>query len=136
MESTKKIENLLRHELDNWIRWGRKKDWKPVGFKCPLGYMFRSTSYPLLQCDEPQAVKLERIVVGLPELHRRALVMHQLDRAAVNGFVRIVIGRDEKARLLGVGKSRYHELVNQALKMVLRHYPELVLPQVREADYD
>jgi hypothetical protein len=124
---TKEVESILRHELENWLRWGRKRDWMPVSFKCPLGFLYKSTdvhegSYRALPYDESEAVKLERIIVSLPQKHRQAFVMHHLDRAAVFGMVRIVRGRDEKARLLSVAKSRYHELVGQAHNIILREW--------------
>lgn len=126
---TKEIEGILRHELENWIRWGRKKDWLPVSFRCPLGFLYKSeggeTVASSLPCDGLEAAKLERIVVGLPQKHRQAFVMHQLDRAAVRGVVVIVRGRDDKARLLGLHKSRYHEVLSQAFNMVYREWQKI-----------
>lgn len=128
----KEIELKMRHELENWIRWGRQKDWMPASFRCPLGFLFKSSDARSghdvrpLPCDGLEAVKLERIIVGLPQKHRQAFVMHQLDRAAVNGVVRIVEGRDDKARLLGVQKSRYHEILAQAFNMVWREWQKII----------
>jgi hypothetical protein len=124
---TKEIESILRHEIENWMRWGRRRDWLPVGFRCPLGFLYRATdvhqpSYRRLPCDEGDAARLERIVVSLPERHRQAFVMYHLDKAHVNNHVVVVTGRDDKARLLGVQKSRYHDLVSQAHNMVLREW--------------
>jgi hypothetical protein len=124
---TKEIENLLHHELENWMRWGRRRDWLPAGFRCPLGFLYRATdvhqpSYRRLPCDEGEAARLERIIVSLPDRHRQAFVMYHLDKAHVNNHVTIVTGRDDKARLLGVQKSRYHDLVSQAHNMVLREW--------------
>jgi hypothetical protein len=124
---TKDIESILRPEIENWIRWGKKRDWMPVGFRCPLGFLYKSTdvheaSHRALPCDEGSAAGFERIIIGLPERHRKAFVMHQLDRAHVQGWIVIVQGRDDKARILGVQKSRYHELVSQAFNMVLRDF--------------
>lgn len=124
---TKEIESILRLEIENWIRWGMKRDWMPVGFRCPLGYLFKTTdvhevSYKPLPCVDGVAADFERVVVGLPVKHREAIVMHLLDRAHANGLLVVVAGRDDKARLLGVQKSRYHELVAQAMNMVLREW--------------
>lgn len=129
----KEVESVMRHELENWIRWGRKKDWLPASFRCPLGFLLKSTEVhdtaadKELPCDGLEAVKLEKIIVGLPQKHRQAFVMHQLDRAAVNGMVKIVRGRDDKARLLGLQKSRYHELLAQAFNMVWREWQKIVV---------
>lgn len=128
MESTKKIENTLRHELDNWLRWGRKKDYLPVSFRCPLGFMYKSTDVHQASIDRTttpndiEAVRFERIVVGLPERHRMAFVMYQLERAAVEGKVYIKITRGDAARLLGVQVRQYHYMVNQAHSMILREW--------------
>ncbi|HJV75358.1 MAG TPA: hypothetical protein VJ654_14120 [Noviherbaspirillum sp.] len=128
---TKEIESILKHEIDNWVRWGKKRDWMPVGFRCPLGFMYKSTdvheaSYKPLPCDEGNAARFERIVISLPERHRSAFVMHQLDKAHVQGWIVILRGRDDKARILGVQKSRYHELVSQAYNIVLREWKKFV----------
>lgn len=126
MQGTKEIEGILRHELDNWIRWGRRRDWKPVGFKVPLGYLYKSTDVhdddkPIrFVCDEIGAAGFERIVVSLPEKHRQAFVMHHLGRAHARGRIVILKGRDEGAKLLGVQVRQYHYLINQAHNMVLR----------------
>ncbi|MBV8667048.1 MAG: hypothetical protein JO269_11250 [Burkholderiaceae bacterium] len=122
---TKDIENILHHDIENWMRWGRRRDWLPMSFRCPLGFLYRASevrhaSFRRPPCDELEAARFERIVVSLPERHRQAFVMHHLDKAHVNNHVVIVSGRDDKARLLGVQKSRYHELVRQAHHVVLR----------------
>jgi hypothetical protein len=131
MQGTKEIESLLRHELDNWLRWGRRRDWMPVGFKVPLGYLYKSTdvhetTYRPLPCNENQAVRLERIIVELPEIHRKAFVMYQLDRAVVNGYIRRVStyhgGYHQNAAVLGMAKSKYYQIVQQAHNMVLREW--------------
>jgi hypothetical protein len=124
---TKEIEHILQHEIENWMRWGRRRDWLPMGFRCPLGFLYRASdvhqpSYRRPPCDEIDASRLERIIIALPERHRQAFVMHHLDKAHVNSHVVIVTGRDDKARLLGVQKSRYHDLVSQAHNMVLREW--------------
>lgn len=126
MEGTKEIENILRHELDNWLRWARRRDYLPTSFRVPLGFLFKSTDAP----DEPRQVRVtvdeigaagfERIIVSLPERHRQAFIMYQLGRAHVAGKVRVIKGREDCARLLGVGNWQYHNLVRQAHSMVLR----------------
>jgi len=127
MRGTKQIETILRYELDNWLRWGRRRDWMPTSFRVPLGYLYQSR-YPIdadqrlnsVRTDEIDAAQFERIVVGLPQQHRQAFVMHHLEKAAVAGFVVIIKGRDDRARVLGLQKSRYHEVVQQAHSMILR----------------
>jgi hypothetical protein len=127
---TKDAEAILSHEIENWIRWGRKKDWRPASFRCPLGFLYKSSdtltpTYRPPECKEIEAVKMERIVVGLPQRHRQAFVMHHLERAAVDGQVFIQVGRNQAARILGVQLRQYHYLVNQAHTMVLREYNRL-----------
>lgn len=127
---TKEIESILHHEIDNWIRWGRKRDWMPVGFRCPLGFLYKSTdvhevSYKSLPCDIGAAAKFERLVISLPERHREAFVMHQLDKAHMNGSVVILKGRFDKARLLGVQVRQYHNIVLQAHNIILREWKKI-----------
>ncbi|WP_157845786.1 hypothetical protein [Herbaspirillum huttiense] len=120
---TKEVEGILHHEIENWLRWGRKRDWMPMGFRCPLGFAYKgSRASCVAPFDEQAAVALERIVISLPDKHRQAFVMHHLERAAVRQSIVIVRGRDMKARLLAVGKSRYHEIVAQAHNIVLREW--------------
>lgn len=127
---TKEVVEILRHEIVNWLRWGRKRDWKPVGFRCPLGYLFKSTdtwaeTRKASPCDDHEAAKFERVVVSLPERHRQAFTMYWLDKAAADGMVRIVTGRDEKARLLGLQKTHYHEIIGEAHNIVLREWRKI-----------
>ncbi len=127
MQGTKQIETILRHELNNWLRWGRCRDWMPVGFRCQLGMMYKSLDREDVEapknftpCDEIGAAQFERIVVALPQRHREAFVMHHLEKAAVNGWIMIQVGRNDAARLLGVQVRQYHYMVNQAHGMILR----------------
>lgn len=127
MQGTKEIEGILRHEIENWMRWGRKRDWMPTGFRCPLGMMYKSLDRDdveqpgqFIRCDEIGAAQFERIVIALPERHRQAFVMHHLEKAAVNGWIMIQVGRNDAARILGVQLRQYHYLVNQSHGMVLR----------------
>jgi hypothetical protein len=124
---TKEVEGILRHELENWLRWGRKRDWLPMSFACPLGFLYKSTdvhdsTYRELPCDGIEAAKLERIIVSLPQRHRQAFVMHMLGKAEINGYIRIIKGREDAARILAVQVRQYHNLVVQALNMVLREH--------------
>ena len=120
---TREVENILHYEIENWIRWGRKRDWLPTGFRCPLGFGYkRSPANYVLPCDERTALLFERVVIALPEKHRQAFVMHHLERAAVRESIVTVRGRNMKARLLAVGKSRYHQIVGQAHNIVLREW--------------
>lgn len=120
----KQIENLLRSELDNWIRWGRRKDWLPRSFKCPLGFLYKSPDvfgglpHRPPPCDELEAERFERIVCALPPRMRTAFVMYQLDRAHVSGHVVVIQGRKRKADILGVSVGQYHYLVRQAHRML------------------
>lgn len=128
MQGTKEIESLLRHELDNWIRWGTRRDYLPPSFKCPVGFLFKSTDvhhepvYRAPRVNDIEAARFEKIVVGLPERHRQAFVMYHLERASVKGKVFIHIGRGDAAKLLGVQVRQYHYMVNQAHAMVLRDW--------------
>lgn len=121
---TKQVEAILADDIENWVRWGRKRDWMPSSFRCPLGFLYKSTdvheaSHKPAPCDGIEAVRFERVVISLPERHRQAFVMYHLERAAINGMVRIVKGYNEAARLMGMQKTRYYEILGQAHNMVL-----------------
>lgn len=121
-----KMSDELRLIMDNWIRWALGRDYLPASTRCPLGYLYKATDVwersesARTPIDGIAAVRLEKIIVGLPERHRQAVVMHFLNRAANEGRVNIVKGRDDRAKLLGVQKSQYHEIVRQAMLMIQR----------------
>jgi hypothetical protein len=127
---TKEIEARLAHELDNWIRWGRRRDWLPQGFRCPLGFLYKSPDvmgglpHRPPPCDELAAQRMEQIVCALPPKMREAFVMYHLDKASRNGHVVIVRGRKRKAELLGVSLGHYHYLVRVAHRFVLDAWEE------------
>ena len=129
---TKQIESILRHDLENWLRWGRRRDWAPTSFRCPLGFLYKSSDVhegvPVRQpaCDEIGAAGFERIVVSLPEKHRKAFVMYHLSKAHLHGRIVVIKGREDGARLLGVQVRQYHYMVNQAHSMVLRQWRVLL----------
>jgi hypothetical protein len=125
MEKTKAIEQILYYEIENWLRWGRNRNWMPVSFRVPLGYLFKSSDVHEASVRRPEvkegdAADFERIIIALPEKHRQAFVMYHLERAVVNGRVISIKGRGQAQQLLGLQKSRYHEVVNQAHSIVLR----------------
>ena len=127
---TKDVVEILRHEISNWIRWGHKKDWKPAGFRCPLGILYKSTDYWMeshkpLRCDEVEAAQLEKVIVGLPQRHRMAFLLYHLDRAAENGMIKCASDRNRKAAALGVHIRQYHNIVAQAHCMVLREWKKM-----------
>ena len=139
MEKTKAIEQILYYEIQNWLRWGRRRDWLPVSFRVPLGFLFKSSDVHEgsqvrpMATDEIGAAAFERIVVHLPEKHRQAFVLYHLERMAVAGKVVIVKGKDSGARLLGVQLRQYNYIINQAHSMVLREFKRLA-PDVDDED--
>jgi len=134
---TKQIESIIKTELENWLVWGKKRDWLPVSFKCVLGTLYirpripigderYDTTYtPPIIPTESSAADFERIVIKLPERHKKAFVAHHLEKAVVDGKMIKLPQRDAKAKILGVGKSQYHDLVNQAHVMVLREWRKI-----------
>ena len=133
MEKTKAIEQILYYDIENWIRWGRRRDWMPISFRCPLGFLFKSSEVHdegqrrASAVDEIGAATFERIIVSLPEKHRQAFVMHHLERAIVNNRIISIKGRGKAQELLGLQKSRYHEIVNEAHAIVLRECTRLTM---------
>lgn len=124
MLGTKEVELVLATEFENWVRWGRKRDWAPASFRCPLGYLYKSPDvfgglYRSPPCDDLAAERMERIIVALPPKMREAFVMYRLDRARIGGHVVIVKGRKRKAEILGVTVSHYHYLVRTAHRAIL-----------------
>jgi hypothetical protein len=77
-------------------------------------------------CDEISAADFERIVISLPEQYRLAFVMHHLEKAAIAGRICVLRGANDGARLLGVQKSRYYQILNHAHVIVLREFQHLM----------
>lgn len=130
----KQVEKVLASEIGDWIRWGQHKDYLPPSFRCPLGFLYvpmrgdiEATLY-----SKPKPINLlavvefERIVVRLPEQHRQAFVMYHLNRAKVrNRIVQKKRPYFEMAKLLGVQKTKFYDLLGQAHNMVFRDWKKL-----------
>lgn len=127
----REIEKILASEIGDWIRWGRNKDYLPVSFRCPLGFLYlpKRGDIETALYSKPKpinvltVVEFERIVVRLPDKHRQAFVMYHLNRAKVRG--RIVEKKRsgyDMAKLLGVSKSKFYGLVSEAHNMVFRNW--------------
>ena len=127
---TKDIEKILATEIGDWVRWGRNKDYLPVSFRCPLGFLYVPKRGDIgARLEKPAPINLlavaafERLVMGLPAKHRQAFVMYHLNRALVGSKI---VERKRKpyemAKLLGVQKSQFHSIVSQAHNMVYRDW--------------
>lgn len=124
MYTTRQIEALLRHELDNWLYWARRRDWMPRSFSCVLGnlYVTPTPSGPAddllpprrFSINEADAAKMERFIIEMPEKQRSAFIAHHLDKCVIRGWVVRIKSRDDAAKCLNLGKSQYHEIVNSA----------------------
>jgi len=136
MYSTREIEGMLSNELDNWLRWGRSRDWMPASYGSILGQLYRARLAegvspeddvpppPRIQANEAEAMRLERIIVSLPNQQKAAFVLHHLFKGAYCGWVVKIRTREDAARILGVGKTKYHQIVNSAHSSVWRKYTE------------
>lgn len=126
----KTIEKILATEISDWVRWGRSKNYLPVSFRCPLGFLYvpkrgdlQAKLYKPAPINLLAVVEFERLIVALPTKHRQAFVMYHLNRARVGD--RIIEKKRpyyEMARLLGVQKSKFYDLVGQAHNIVFRSW--------------
>jgi hypothetical protein len=122
----KQIEQILSRELSDWLRWGRGKDYLPVSYGSLLGKLYvpkrgdlEATLYKPAPINLLEVLEFEKIVIGLPKKHKQAFVMHHLGRAHVRGrILEKKMGGAEIARHLGVHRSRYYVLLNQAYRMI------------------
>jgi hypothetical protein len=131
---TKAIEAILQAEIDNWIRWGRKRDYMPTSFKCVLGNLHIRPRIPLgderndpnyvppVALGEIGAAAFERIVVALPERWRKAFVMYHLERGVENGRVVTIRDSNHRAKLLHVQERMCRYIVTEAHTIVLREW--------------
>lgn len=135
---TKAIETILKAEIENWMRWGRRRDWMPTSFKCVLGRLHIRTRIPLGDerydpnyvppevPTEASAARFERVVINLPDRHRQAFVMYHLDRGIENGRIVKIESREHMARMLGVQIRMCEYLVSGAHNMVLREWRKII----------
>ena len=127
---TKQIEKILAGEISDWLRWGRGKDYLPVSFRCPLGFLYVPKRGDIaFRLEKPAPINLlavvefERNVCALPIRHRQAFVMYHLNRARIGDKI---VERKRKsyemARLMGVQKRQFQYIVEQAHNMVFRRW--------------
>lgn len=130
----KQVERILSSEINDWVRWGRNKDYLPPSFRCPLGFLYLPMRGDIETAlySKPKPVNLlavvefERIVVRLPDKHRQAFVMYHLNRAKVrNRIVERKRAYFEMAKLLGVQKTKFYELLGQAHNMIFRDWKKM-----------
>ena len=135
---TKAVERILRHEIDNWLQWGRRRDYLPASFKCVLGRIriheriplgddrYNSHDFKLEAPTESSAANFERVVIGLPDRHMRAFVMYHMGKAVINGRVVKIKDRETAARVLGVRVRMAEYIVSAAHNMVFREWQKKV----------
>ncbi len=127
---TKQIEKILSAEIRDWLRWGRGKDYLPVSFRCPLGFLYVRPRgdldigrYRAPPINLLAVVEFERIVVALPAKHRQAFVMYHLNRIAINEKIEEKkYTYSEMARLLSLQKTQFYTVLGQAHSMVFRNW--------------
>lgn len=127
---TKQIEKILSAEINNWLRWGRNRDYLPISFRCPLGYLYvpkrgdlEARLYKAPPINSLVAVEFERLVVGLPVRHRQAFVMYHLNRARIGDkIIERKRSAYDMAKILAVQKRQFEYLVSQAHNMVYRRW--------------
>lgn len=94
-------------EWASWVKTGglfKKQHWSTLTALLP------PDSVPYIALNHNHAFEIERIVSQLPARHRDAIRLHYVwDRRYT---------RDQKARIVGVGKSRFYQIVHQAELMV------------------
>lgn len=126
----KTIEKILATEISDWVRWGRSKNYLPVSFRCPLGFLYvpkrgdlQAKLYKPAPINLLAVVEFERLVIGLPTRHRQAFVMYHLNRALIGEkIVEKKRNTYDMARLLGVRKRQFHDIVLQAHNMIFRNW--------------
>jgi DNA-directed RNA polymerase specialized sigma24 family protein len=130
----RQIEKILSSEITDWLRWGRNRDYLPPSFRCPLGYLYvpkrgdlEANLYRRAPVNLLRVIEFERIIVSLPKKRRQAFVMHHLHRALVRGrVIETKMTASDYARLLGVSRTDYFTLLNQAHNLVLRKWQEQI----------
>jgi hypothetical protein len=125
----KQCEEIMSGEIHNWIRWARQRNYLPASTKCVLGSVYvpemddeETGDVKPLPPIESDAELFESIIVSLPVRLRRAFVLHHLNRGHEGQVTVRVKGRNDKARVLGVGARQYHYILIAAHNLVLRKW--------------
>lgn len=118
----KDFERQFGTQVDNWLRWGRQRDWLPMSFKSILALKYsgkkRDDDAALYKIPDPinelEALKMDCIVMALPLRQRQAFLLHHMGRASINNRMCRVRNSHDCAKILGVGKWQFYNLLRQA----------------------
>lgn len=133
MDDTDKIklrefEDQFMTEIENWRRWGRKRDWLPPSWGTIIGkhYIPRNRESErneiTVPIDERSALKMERIVCQIPDLFKQAFVLHYVGRGAVNGKMKVARTKNDGARAMGLQRRQYYNRLNKAAVIITRQW--------------
>lgn len=114
-------------QLDNWMRWCRRRDWLPLGHVSQLGFMIKqakekseSATDSAPPVYEIQALEFNRLIMRLPRHHMAIFLLQHLDKG-ISGYRIVYTNRaSRKHQLAGVSSATFYRRVKEAEAMITR----------------
>lgn len=126
---TLEVMNMLKPELDNWIRWGSDKKFYPKSYACIMRYAVKLPDRgDLCVCeyippvDILAAEDMEDVVKTVPKKKREAFLLYVLGKAVINEERKKAQRRLDGAKVLRICERQYNRLVRDALNHIARWY--------------
>jgi hypothetical protein len=113
-------------QLDNWMRWCRKRDWLPLGPASQVALMMKNAQRMPVSTDtrimivEAAALEFNRLVGLLPRRHQTVFLLNHLDKGIQGNMIVYTRHAGTKYKLAGVSRSTFYERAKEADNMVKR----------------
>lgn len=122
----REFEDKFGLEIDNWRRWALMRDWLPPSQGTIIGSRYQAKDREAEHLETRKtidlngAVMVERIVSAMPDQHRQAFVLQYIGKVSIKGRMRFAKTKRECAKTMGVGKTKYYDLLFMATMIINR----------------
>lgn len=111
--------------LDNWMRWCRKRDWLPLGHISQVTLLMKNNQRmaivsDTIRIDEPKALEFNRLVMLLPRRHMTVFLLNHLDKGIFGQRIVYTKHAGTKYQLAQMSRTTFYERAKEADNMVKR----------------